>query len=66
MTGSTITLQPGRQGAFGLGAYYRAVESGLSDEQIKALLPDSGLEVGPRVQRALGVDARGRNLNPEA
>lgn len=57
-----VQLKPGKQGAFGLGAFVAALESGLDDAQIKALLPDSGLEVGPRVQRILGVDATGQPL----
>lgn len=57
-----VQLKPGKQGAFGLGAFVAALESGLDDDQIKALLPDSDLEVGPRVQRILGVDAKGQPL----
>lgn len=57
-----VQLKPGKQGAFGLGAFVAALESGLDDDQIKALLPAAGLEVGPRVQRILGVDAAGRPL----
>jgi hypothetical protein len=59
---TSFQLQPGNQGAFGLGAFVMAIDSGLSVEQIKTLLPQSGLVVGERIQRVLSVDATGARL----
>ncbi len=59
---TTNPLKPGKMGAFGLGAFVAALESGLSDEEIKYHLPTCGLVVGERVQRILGVDAQGLPL----
>lgn len=43
---------------FGQGAYAKARASGLSDAQIRAALPSSGLKIGSAVSQSLGGDTQ--------
>jgi len=48
------STDPRYQGGFGQGAYDRARAAGLTDAQIRAALPSSGLKIGTTIANQLG------------